>query len=290
MATMNKPLPGDTNWYQSLTDNWTSIENNLIDTSLVTTKGDLIVASGASTPARLGVGTDGQVLSADSTQTAGLKWIAAPAIPSSADLLLLKPFFTAQSLMPANVIREDLTTWPSTSFQNLNSGTYSSKHARVKFTSSGSPANFGWDMGAEYTSVLYVLGLHRPHLNNVGIFITDTLPNASEIPDGSYLFVADTQHAKLSMRKKSAGTITTLGDQLSAYAAQSYSNPNWALALYYNSTSQRLVGFIRVGPEVWWPVIDLTDASFTKFRYVGIRDEGAAIVTWYGCPMGVYAA
>ncbi len=48
-------------------------------TSPLTTKGDIWVYSSADT--RLPVGSNGQLLSADSTQTTGLKWIAAPSTP-----------------------------------------------------------------------------------------------------------------------------------------------------------------------------------------------------------------
>jgi len=42
--------------------------------SLVDAKGDVVAATADNTPARLGVGSDGQVLSVDSTQPTGLKW------------------------------------------------------------------------------------------------------------------------------------------------------------------------------------------------------------------------
>jgi hypothetical protein len=42
---------------------------------LVTTKGDLVAATAADTLVRLGVGSNGQFLSADSDETTGLKWV-----------------------------------------------------------------------------------------------------------------------------------------------------------------------------------------------------------------------
>jgi hypothetical protein len=48
--------------------------SNAISNTLVDAKGDLIVATGADTPGRLAVGTDGQVLTAASTTGTGLAW------------------------------------------------------------------------------------------------------------------------------------------------------------------------------------------------------------------------
>jgi hypothetical protein len=50
-----------------------------IPKSLVTTKGDIIVATASATATRLGAGTNGYVLTADSTQATGIKWATAAA-------------------------------------------------------------------------------------------------------------------------------------------------------------------------------------------------------------------
>lgn len=48
-----------------------------VQASTVTTKGDLLVATASATIARLGVGSDGQVLTADAASAGGVKWATA---------------------------------------------------------------------------------------------------------------------------------------------------------------------------------------------------------------------
>lgn len=55
-----------------------------VDESTVTTKGDLLAATGAGAITRLGVGSDNQVLVADTAEATGIKWGSVPA-PDDAD-------------------------------------------------------------------------------------------------------------------------------------------------------------------------------------------------------------
>jgi hypothetical protein len=55
----------------------TTDDTNAIQNAIVDAKGDLIGATAADTPARLAVGTNGQVLTADSTAATGLAWATA---------------------------------------------------------------------------------------------------------------------------------------------------------------------------------------------------------------------
>lgn len=68
--------------------------------STVTTKGDLLVATGAGAIARLPVGSNGQVLTADSAQTTGTKWAAGGGGGSA--ITVVRRVVTSGDIVPQN--------------------------------------------------------------------------------------------------------------------------------------------------------------------------------------------
>lgn len=81
----------------------------LVPASMLTTKGDLYAATGAGTLTRVGVGTDGQVLVADSTQPAGVAW----ATPKRSDMASINGVSTLYSASatwnkPGGYLADDL--------------------------------------------------------------------------------------------------------------------------------------------------------------------------------------
>ncbi len=86
-----------------------------IQSSTATTKGDVLVATAASTVTRQGVGGDGQVLTADSTQSTGVKW----ATPASAPVTSVAGKTGVVTLVEADVasLTTDLAAKAATATQ-----------------------------------------------------------------------------------------------------------------------------------------------------------------------------
>jgi hypothetical protein len=81
-------------------------DSNAIQNAIVDAKGDLIAATAADTPARLAVGTNGQVLTADSTASTGIKW----ATPSAGKILQVVSTTKADTFSTSSTSYVDVTS------------------------------------------------------------------------------------------------------------------------------------------------------------------------------------
>jgi len=96
----------------------TSGSTGLITRGTLTTKGDILVASAANTPTKLAVGTDGQMLAADSSQATGLTWVNGATIAGSETLTnktLTSPTINGGTVSTATVTNPTVTTGTFTS-------------------------------------------------------------------------------------------------------------------------------------------------------------------------------
>jgi hypothetical protein len=85
-------------------------DSNAIQNAIVDAKGDLIGATAADTPARLAVGANNTVLTADSAEATGLKW-AAPTSPTQKNVSI---YNTAYQSIPNNT--DTIITYNSENF------------------------------------------------------------------------------------------------------------------------------------------------------------------------------
>lgn len=132
---------------------WTTTDDtNAIQNAIVDAKGDLIAATAADTPARLAVGTNGQVLTADSVEATGIKW-ATPA--SGAITLIKRAAFSA-------------VAGTGTTFDGVFTSTYKSYMAVFEFVEASAYAD-DWQLqliysGTTKTATYYGTTVYSTHL------------------------------------------------------------------------------------------------------------------------------
>ncbi len=200
-----------------------------------------------------------------------------------------KTFFSTNSFLPANTLFEALYTFPAIDFKNMNGQPDPVRSmSRARWTGAN-PQNFGWDVGALKTRMLVIFGLFRVRTSGSNIFMSDTLPSASEIPNKSWMAGPEPFSGVTILYKRVSSAFTSLATEAGAISGDAYGAANTGLAFYYDDATDRLIVFLRYGAEQWFPVIDTTNTSLTTVRYCGIRcAAGSALIYWAGCPMGVY--
>ena len=201
-------------------------DSNAIQNAIVDAKGDLIAATAADTPARLAVGTNGQVLTADSTAATGLAW----ATPGAATSGLTK--ITA-------------TTFSGVSSVSLPNSTFTSTYKNYKIfitiqSTSASPTISGRyrASGADNTTGNYYSALSIARVDGSAATQANSSASTSFIlgyvttgAPGTYGLSLDLLGPQATDRKQIGGTGFGANSGLDAFAAYSF-------GAWFNSTTQ----------------------------------------------------
>lgn len=264
MATMNKPAANDPNWYQAVTDNWTSIEKNLVDKSIFTAKGDLIAATAPGTPTRVGVGANGRFVVADTSQASGIQWADLSTVKPQVgiDLQWGKKFFSDNGFLPSTKMFEYVGT-PPVFTGTAGAATWTRDPGAMRPNNTG----IGWyDLGSDKTRILFVAGnVWRLGVSGSYMHLTQTAPIGID-PDGYSIASGDLiyLHAGGAYTELARSGLTLGVEWMSGYA------------MYFDAGQDSIRMFVRIGTQ-WFQIsyACMTANQFNAFRYLAFQSNAA---------------
>jgi hypothetical protein len=155
-----------------------------IQPTLLDAKGDLIVATAADTPARLAVGTNNQVLMADSAQATGVKWgaSAASTLTTTGDILYASAANTPARLGIGSTsqvltVSGGVPTWATPTSTTFPTFSAYSNADQSQTANTWTKKNFEveeWDTGSNFASSRFTPTTAGYYQVSAGLYANDT--------------------------------------------------------------------------------------------------------------------
>ena len=137
-----------------------------IQETLIDAKGDLLSATAADTPARLAVGTNNHILTADSAEATGLKWAAAPVTLTGSETLTNKTLTTPVITNPKITLTYSAKTAAYTAVSGDEGGVFSMNNASSIQFNIPTDATFNFAVGTQF-NVFWLTGAGQPTIGAV---------------------------------------------------------------------------------------------------------------------------
>jgi hypothetical protein len=179
--------------------------------------------------------------------------------------IFYKDFFSQAGMLPANIYKEEIYTFPARDFE-VNNGpggapTHQLLQSRDRIDATGNTDyRFGWDTGALRDRMLFILGGLRCRGFSVGIALAQLTTSA------------DIQLFDEPFGANGITFITPVGSDNSAdyFEASDTRNREFSLAIYMERGTGIVRGFVKFGAEQWWPIGSVAGDP-GQMRYAIIR-------------------
>ena len=188
-----------------------TITNSMATT--ITTKGDLIVGTGSGTFVRQGVGTNGQILTADSAEADGVKW-ATPAA-STPTFVGVKAESTTTQVLSNNTATR-ITFWDLEDYDTDAIHSTSSNPSRFTVPTG---KNGYWEIKTQLLYKTKAAGELRTRIYKNGTFDLDSIVTGSTDKDTVYssnvYYLVATDYLEIFGYQQTGGNATVAGDSAS---------------------------------------------------------------------------
>jgi hypothetical protein len=213
----------------------TSVSGSLgIQATTFTTKGDLLSASAASTVARIGVGANGTILTANSATATGLEW-ALPIVTATSETIFTNKTLTAPKMTSGSFIADlngnELIAFPSTVGSAVNEITVSNATTGSvpSVAATGSDTNISLNLIPKGTGKIQVGGLEVTTISGSqtltnkiiispvvsGLYLSDSLitfEGTTVDAFETFLTVIDATEDRTISLPNASGTVITTGN------------------------------------------------------------------------------
>lgn len=192
-----------------------------------------------------------------------------------------RDYFEKIGRLPKQIRYEELYTYPDVDFTNANSaGSYSRLESHGIWTpTSNNVASIGWNLGRGVRRALFG-GVFRMKGTDVGIFMSDTAPTATELAGNSITFRCTPFGANDFVVGSSVAHTYTCPDSGATH--------DFGMILTYDRETGTAGFYLKMGGgEQWWPIAVRAETAGWNMQYFGLRISQGGTVTIINmiCPL-----
>lgn len=189
-----------------------------------------------------------------------------------------------QGLLPSVPFRNDLNDFPAADLSETESCVVTRLRSRMQFAGSADFATAvqSWDYGSLKNKALILVGAITSASYNGGVYIMKELHTDNRLKKGYQFRYEENTNQWQLFRHDTESSATSLG---TVPLYRGFQDTTMGMAMHVNGTTGLITCLVKFGGEQWWPIFEVTESTYTTFRYAGVTTVSNAKKTFASLPL-----